>query len=166
MRKEYDFRRGKRGPAIKSPGKTRSAIMIDDDVIEECRAKAKAAGRGYQTLMNDILRAALAGDVRSVMRKGMIEGKPPVRTVPFKSFPADEQAMFAACCKHWWRSPDEFAVIAEEGDLAADTLRPVRRDVIVLHMASGKARRYDAGDGSNWNDAFDDDLDAMFFPRT
>lgn len=50
MRKEYDCSRGKRGPAIKSPGKTRITIMIDDDVIEGYRAKAEAAGRGYQTL--------------------------------------------------------------------------------------------------------------------
>ena len=69
MRKEYDFSRGKRGPAIKSPGKTRITIMIDDDVIEGYRAKAEAAGRGYQTLMNEILRAALAEDDRPVTAK-------------------------------------------------------------------------------------------------
>lgn len=66
MRKEYDFSRGKRGPVIKSPGKTRITIMIDDDVIEGYRAKAEAVGRGYQTLMNEILRAALAEDDRPV----------------------------------------------------------------------------------------------------
>jgi uncharacterized protein (DUF4415 family) len=69
MRKEYDFSRGKRGPAIKSPAKTRITIMIDDDVIEGYRAKAEAAGRGYQTLMNEILRAALAEDDRPVTAK-------------------------------------------------------------------------------------------------
>jgi uncharacterized protein (DUF4415 family) len=69
MRKEYDFSRGKRGPVIKSPGKTRITIMIDDDVIEGYRAKAEAVGRGYQTLMNEILRAALAEDDRPVTAK-------------------------------------------------------------------------------------------------
>ena len=69
MRKEYDFSRGKRGPVIKSPGKTRITIMIDSDVIEGYRAKAEAAGRGYQTLMNEILRAALAEDDRPVTAK-------------------------------------------------------------------------------------------------
>jgi plasmid stability protein len=69
MRKEYNFSRGKRGPVIKSPGKTRITIMIDDDVIEGYRAKAEAAGRGYQTLMNEILRAALAEDDRPVTAK-------------------------------------------------------------------------------------------------
>jgi uncharacterized protein (DUF4415 family) len=69
MRKEYDFSRGKRGPVIKSQGKTRITIMIDNDVIEGYRAKAEAAGRGYQTLMNEILRAALAEDDRPVTAK-------------------------------------------------------------------------------------------------
>ena len=32
--------------------------MIDNDVIEGYRGRAEAAGRGYQTLMNEILRAA------------------------------------------------------------------------------------------------------------
>lgn len=66
MRKEYDFSRGKRGPAIKSPGKTRITIMIDNDVIEGYRARAEAAGRGYQTLMNEVLRIALSEDDRPV----------------------------------------------------------------------------------------------------
>jgi uncharacterized protein (DUF4415 family) len=69
MRKEYDFSRGKRGPVIPSPGKTRITIMIDDDVIEAFRAKAEGAGRGYQTLMNEVLRAALAEDERPVTAK-------------------------------------------------------------------------------------------------
>jgi uncharacterized protein (DUF4415 family) len=69
MRKEYDFSRGKRGPAIPSPGKTRITIMIDGDIIEAFRAKAEEAGRGYQTLINEVLRAAMAGDDRPVTAK-------------------------------------------------------------------------------------------------
>ena len=69
MRKEYDFSRGKRGPVIASPGKTRITIMIDDDVIEGFRARAETAGRGYQTLINEVLRAALAEDDRPVTAK-------------------------------------------------------------------------------------------------
>ena len=69
MRKEYDFSRGKRGQVIVSPGKTRITIMIDDDVIEAFRAKAETAGRGYQTLINEVLRAALAEDDRPVTAK-------------------------------------------------------------------------------------------------
>ena len=69
MRKQYDFSHGKRGAVIKSPGKTRVTIMIDSDVIEGYRARAEAAGRGYQTLMNEILRVALAEDDRPVTAK-------------------------------------------------------------------------------------------------
>lgn len=64
MRKEYDFSRAKRGAVIPSPGKTRITIMIDDDVIEAFRAKAEAVGRGYQTLIKETLRAALAENDR------------------------------------------------------------------------------------------------------
>ena len=73
MRKEYDFSRGKRGAVIPSPGKTRITIMIDDDVIDTFRAKAEAAGRGYQTLINEALRAALAENDRPLTAKVMRE---------------------------------------------------------------------------------------------
>lgn len=59
MRNEYDFSSGARGAAIPSPGKTRVTIMLDDDVIEAFRAKAEEAGRGYQTMINEALRAAM-----------------------------------------------------------------------------------------------------------
>ncbi|MDD2611011.1 MAG: BrnA antitoxin family protein [Giesbergeria sp.] len=42
MPKEYDFSKGKRGV-----------------VIEAFRVKAEASGRGYQTMMNEALRAAI-----------------------------------------------------------------------------------------------------------
>lgn len=71
MRKEYDFSRGKRGAVIPSPGKTRIAIMLDDDVIEAFRAKAEAAGRGYQTLINEALSASLKDDERPLTAKVM-----------------------------------------------------------------------------------------------
>ena len=59
MKKEYDFRKGKRGPVIRQRGKTRITIHIDDDVLEEFRERADAAGRGYQTMMNEALREYL-----------------------------------------------------------------------------------------------------------
>jgi uncharacterized protein (DUF4415 family) len=61
MRKQYDFSKAKRGAVIASPGKTRITIMLDDDVIEFFRARAEAAGTGYQTMINAALRAAMAG---------------------------------------------------------------------------------------------------------
>jgi uncharacterized protein (DUF4415 family) len=56
MRREYDFRRGKRGAVIPQTGKTRITIYIDDDLLEDFRDRADAAGRGYQTMINEALR--------------------------------------------------------------------------------------------------------------
>jgi uncharacterized protein (DUF4415 family) len=66
MRKEYDFSQGKRGAVLPSSGKTRVTIMLDDDVIESFRARAEASGRGYQTMMNEALRATLDPDAAPV----------------------------------------------------------------------------------------------------
>jgi hypothetical protein len=60
MRRQYDFSKGKRGPVIASPAKTRITIMLDDDIIEHFRAEAEAKGTGYQTMINAALRAFLA----------------------------------------------------------------------------------------------------------
>jgi uncharacterized protein (DUF4415 family) len=69
MRKEYDFtdaRRAKDIPHLAklqaevSRGKTRITILLDDDVVTEFRARAEREGKGYQTLINAALRAAVA----------------------------------------------------------------------------------------------------------
>jgi uncharacterized protein (DUF4415 family) len=62
MRKEYDFSKGKRGPVIPSKGKTRITIMLDNEILDAFRAQAEAQGIGYQTAINDALRAALGKD--------------------------------------------------------------------------------------------------------
>ena len=59
MKREYDFSRGKRGAVVPQTGKTRITIYIDDDVLEAFRERADVSGRGYQTMMNDALRAYL-----------------------------------------------------------------------------------------------------------
>ena len=59
MKKEYDFRKGKRGSVIPQRGKTRITIYVDNDLLEELRKRADAAGGGYQTLMNELLRQHL-----------------------------------------------------------------------------------------------------------
>jgi len=69
MKKEYDFSKGKRGAVVKSRGKTRITIHLDDDVIEAFRVKAEAEGRGYQTLINDALRQYLSTAVKPVDSK-------------------------------------------------------------------------------------------------
>lgn len=60
MRKEYDFSNGKRGAVAPSVGKTRITIMLDDDVIAFFRNKSEVAGTGYQTLINQALKALMA----------------------------------------------------------------------------------------------------------
>lgn len=60
MRAEYDFSKAKRGALIPSKGKTRITIYIDDAVLDEFRSRADKAGGGYQTLMNEALKAYLS----------------------------------------------------------------------------------------------------------
>ena len=59
MKKEYDFRKGHRGPVLPREGKTRITIYIDNDVLSGFRERADAAGQGYQTLINVALRESL-----------------------------------------------------------------------------------------------------------
>jgi uncharacterized protein (DUF4415 family) len=59
MKKEYDFSKGKRGPVVPQKGKTRITIYLDNEVIEEFRKRADAAGYGYQTMINEALRQHL-----------------------------------------------------------------------------------------------------------
>jgi hypothetical protein len=66
MKKEYDFSGVKRGAYVKTPGKSRINIYLDNDVLEEFRERGDAAGRGYQTLINDALRAALGDEAQPV----------------------------------------------------------------------------------------------------
>ena len=66
MKREYDFSKGKRGPVIPQTGKTRITIYIDDEVLEEFRDRADASGRGYQTMINEALRASLGKASRPV----------------------------------------------------------------------------------------------------
>ena len=62
MKKEYDFRKGKRGPVVPAPrGKTRITIRLDDDVLAWFRRQVEEAGGGnYQRLINDALRQYVA----------------------------------------------------------------------------------------------------------
>ena len=60
MRPEYDFSKGKRGAVIPQKGKTRISIFIDNSVLAEFRERAEKVGGGYQTMMNEALRAYLA----------------------------------------------------------------------------------------------------------
>ena len=81
MKAEYDFSDGRRGAVLPSKGKTRITIYIDDVVLEEFRARAEAAGTGYQTMINDALKAYLADSsekpvTESVLRRVLQEEFP------------------------------------------------------------------------------------------
>ena len=62
MKKEYDFSKAKRGAVIPSEGKTRITIYLDDLVIDRFKALSEKTGKGYQTLLNEALRAHLGVD--------------------------------------------------------------------------------------------------------
>ncbi|MBF0179889.1 MAG: BrnA antitoxin family protein [Magnetococcales bacterium] len=55
----FDFSKAKRGPILPQAGRTRITICLSDDIIQEFRNRAEAAGTGYQTMINDALRAYL-----------------------------------------------------------------------------------------------------------
>jgi len=63
MKKQYDFRRGKRGSIVPvPPGKTRITIRIDDDILEWFRKRVHEAGGGsYQSMLNGALREHIEG---------------------------------------------------------------------------------------------------------
>ena len=60
MKKEYDFSSAKRGAVIPVSGKTRVTMYLDNDVLEVFRERADRFGKGYQTLINEVLREHLA----------------------------------------------------------------------------------------------------------
>lgn len=66
MRKEYDFTKAKRGAVISQEGKTRITIYLDNAVLEAFRARADADGRGYQTMINEVLRAHIGRSAEPV----------------------------------------------------------------------------------------------------
>ena len=55
-----DFSKGQRGAVVPQKGKTRISIFIDNAVLDEFRVRAEHAGTGYQTMMNEALRAYLS----------------------------------------------------------------------------------------------------------
>ena len=68
MKKEYDFKEGRRGAVMRpAPGKTRITIRIDDDILDWFREQVhKAGGGSYQTMMNDALRTFVASRERGL----------------------------------------------------------------------------------------------------
>jgi len=65
MRAEYDFSEGKRGAVIPQivnsqtenmKGKVRITTYLDSDVLEKLKALGESESKGYQTVLNELLR--------------------------------------------------------------------------------------------------------------
>ena len=81
MRQEYDFSKGKRGAIIPSQGKTRITMYLDNEILNRFREQAEAAGIGYQTLINQVLKEHIQrdsevslteGDLRRIFREELL----------------------------------------------------------------------------------------------
>jgi uncharacterized protein (DUF4415 family) len=59
MKAEYDMKKAQRGAVVAPAGKTRITIYLNDAILAAFRERAEAEGRGYQTLINEALSAAL-----------------------------------------------------------------------------------------------------------
>jgi uncharacterized protein (DUF4415 family) len=57
MKDEYDFSKGTRGAVIPTTGKTRITIYLDNEILQRFREQSEETGKGYQTLINEALRA-------------------------------------------------------------------------------------------------------------
>lgn len=68
MRDEYDFSQGKRSAIIPSKGKTRITIYLDDEILASFRERAEVAGIGYQTMINEALKAHLNNPTEQIGR--------------------------------------------------------------------------------------------------
>ena len=62
MKEGRNFSRAKRGAVLSSASKTRITIYLDDIVIDRFRELSEKSGKGYQTLVNEALRAHLGVD--------------------------------------------------------------------------------------------------------
>ncbi|WP_019866466.1 BrnA antitoxin family protein [Methylovulum miyakonense] len=67
MRDEYDFSNAKRAQDVPhlaklqaESGKSRITLFLDNDVLAAFRERAAQSGKGYQTLINEVLRVSLA----------------------------------------------------------------------------------------------------------
>ena len=70
MRQEYNFSNGKRKAMLPSQGKTRITMYVDNEILDRFREQAEAAGIGYQTLINQVLKEHIQGDSEASLTKG------------------------------------------------------------------------------------------------
>jgi hypothetical protein len=87
MKKQYDFRNGRRGAVLRAAsGKTRITIRIDDDILQWFRDQVhKAGGGSYQTLINDALRSfaeSVEPNLEDTLRRVLREELPRYKVQP------------------------------------------------------------------------------------
>ncbi len=87
MKRQYDFRHGRRGAVLRTPsGKARITIRIDADILQWFRGQVhKAGGGSYQTLINDALRKFIESaehDLEETLRRVLREELPRYRVEP------------------------------------------------------------------------------------
>lgn len=71
MKPEYDMTKAKRGSVIGTRGKTRITIYLDDEVLAAFRQQAECQGKGYQTLINEVLLQASAQKTAPVTEESL-----------------------------------------------------------------------------------------------
>ncbi|MGH7333369.1 MAG: BrnA antitoxin family protein [Candidatus Rokuibacteriota bacterium] len=81
MKKQYDFRYGRRGAVLRpASAKTRITIRIDDDILQWFKDQVhKAGGGSYQTLINEALRSFAGSaekDLEDTLRRVLREELP------------------------------------------------------------------------------------------
>lgn len=83
MRKEYDFSNAKRAQDVphlaklqseNAKGKTRITTYLDNDLVEWLKLRGEAESKGYQTILNELLRKQiaeppLADTIRQIIRE-------------------------------------------------------------------------------------------------
>jgi len=83
MRKEYDFSQAERAKDVPHlaklqadtvKGKTRITTYLDNDLVEWLKSRGEAESKGYQTILNEILRKQiteppLTESIRQIIRE-------------------------------------------------------------------------------------------------
>ena len=80
MRKEYDFSNGKRAKDVPhlaklqaemTAGKIRITTYLDSDIVEWLKSRGESENKGYQTVLNELLRKQLTPEkpIAEVLRQ-------------------------------------------------------------------------------------------------
>lgn len=90
-----------------------------------------------------------------------------MRIIDFNDFPQDERGSFKRCCRIESRGHyNDFCVRAEEIELpiaSVDAVPSVRRSVVVIHVPTGRGRRYEENNAQYWIAKFSDDMSDAYF---